>query len=219
MPCTDFGGLFYPWNGICEDGRTFPAGKDFRPYDEYCGDYRCPDNEPYNFLEGTCKVATPAKTLGEPSCEKADKFAGNPCNAANGNKYQQEIDYDGGNGLRFVRHYNSGYSRVNRRLGYGWSYTGSAKLSVEGDTATLRQDDGRGESFSRVNGVWQSDADSRLRLTEVSGGYSITDGQGQMERYNSDGLLISRTDRHGNTTTFQYTLYNPIVLSSITGPF
>ncbi len=62
----------------------------------------------------------PGKNMGQPSCPASVL---NPINAATGNKYQLEIDYDGSApaSLAFHRHYNSASSLPKSTLGGRWT--------------------------------------------------------------------------------------------------
>ena len=81
----------------------------------------------------------------DPGCtQDKDTTTGNPCDASNGNKYQHETDYDGGNnGLSFSRHYNSVLA--------GWTHNYNRRVTVEvmgtptnsnDDYAVVLRDDG-----------------------------------------------------------------------------
>jgi hypothetical protein len=62
---------------------------------------QCPTGQSYNFEAQQCQ---PEKDLGN----KCDAAVSNPCNAATGNKYQEEEDVRAGQGVpSFTRYYNS----------------------------------------------------------------------------------------------------------------
>jgi len=133
-------------------------------------DFYCPTGEIP--VKGICpgNVVSYPKNLGRPS-----ECIGNPCNPATGNKYQREIDYSGAaTGLSFVRHYNSQLGHVDQGLGYGWTHRFAPSLQVSPSQVVVHQSDGRAESFHRVNGTWQGDADSHLQLTRDGSGYALT---------------------------------------------
>ncbi|OAH97910.1 hypothetical protein A1353_22385 [Methylomonas methanica] len=155
----------------------------------------------------------PPKTLGPP-CDKV----GNPCDASTGNKYQAETDFENDAvGLGFTRHYNSGAFSVNGPLGFGWSHQLAPSLEILTGKIFIHQADGRAEWFTSSNGLWQGDADSRLRLAQDSNGYTLTDQQGNNERYNADGRILSRTELNSRTTSYSYDSNQR--LAAVTGPF
>ncbi|WP_231879551.1 RHS repeat-associated core domain-containing protein [Methylomonas koyamae] len=155
----------------------------------------------------------PPKTLGQ-TCNGV----GNPCDASTGNKFQTETDFESvGTGLRFNRYYNSGAWSVNGVLGYGWSNQFSPSLEILTGKILVHQADGRAEWFTLTNGTWSGDADSRLRLTQDAGGYTLTAAAGTVERYDNSGRIQSRTETNGRVTAFAYDASQR--LSSVTGPF
>ncbi|TPQ26258.1 hypothetical protein C2U68_11950 [Methylomonas koyamae] len=119
--------------------------------------------------------------------------------------------------MRFARYYNSGAWNVNGVLGYGWSDQYSPSLEILTGKIFIHQADGRAEWFTLTNGTWSGDADSRLRLTQDGGGYTLTDAAGTVERYDNGGRIQSRTETNGRVTAFAYDASQR--LSSVTGPF
>lgn len=143
---------------------------------------------------------------------------GNPCDPSTGNKYQQETDYTGDKiGISFIRHYNSGLRLVNNGMGFGWTHQSIAKIDVSAGIIIIRQSDGRGETFSFSNGLWQSDVDSYLSLAQGSNGYTLQNDQGTSEHYDLSGHLISQTDLVGKQTLYSYN--NSGFVETVTGPF
>lgn len=72
-----------------------------------------------------------------------DKSAANPINLTNGNKYQEELDYSGGDdysGLEFLRYYNS-TQLTPSLIGQGWRHSYSRKLYWRGPRAQILLDD------------------------------------------------------------------------------
>lgn len=64
----------------------------------------------------------------------------NPCNPADGNKFEREIDYASASegGLSFERYYNSiGALRTNGQIGTGWRHTYSRRLDEQPDIEPL----------------------------------------------------------------------------------
>jgi len=175
----------------------------------------CPSGKTYNSATNQCYTAysVPPKTMGKPQL-----CVGNPCNPATGNKYQAETDFDSDViDLGFTRHYNSGAFDVNGPLGYGWSHQLAPSLEILTGKIFIHQADGRAEWLTLSNGLWQGDADSRLRLTQDNTGYTLTDQLGVVERYNTSGRIQSRTELNGRTTSYNYDSSQR--LTSVTGPF
>ena len=172
----------------------------------------------YNPELRTCYSAPPLPPIPEKNFGAPCDGVGNPCDPSSGNKYQKETDYSASNtGLNFLRHYNSGLSNVNNGLGYGWVHHWGTRLDITGSKITIRQSDGRGESFTLVNGLWQSDADSHLSLTSDTNGYTLQNDQGSSESFDLEGHIISQTDQYGKQT--QYTYNNLGLVDTVTSPF
>lgn len=157
-------------------------------------------------------------------CEEGSLRVGNPCNPANGNKYQFETDYDGGNnGLTFTRHYNSrlaGNVLGASVLGAGWT---SARLfdrlMIGQRSIILQHPDGRGIRFFRnTDGGWDSEADTKKwRLIQDGWGYTAISPDSAFYRYDLNGRIQSQTDRVGRTTIYSFDANGR--LSSVTGPY
>ena len=147
---------------------------------------------------------------------KPKACVGNPCNPANGNKYESVTDYRG-TGLSFTRSYNSLVAK-DGDLGFGWS--GNRYKRLEFSSATqivVRHADGKGEPFTKTNGNWVGDSDTDRVLRETTGGYTVDLPDGRTEQYDTAGKLISETDRNGQITTYTYDSANK--LTTVTGPY
>ncbi len=160
----------------------------------------------------------------DPQKEKAlganCNLVGNPCNPATGNKYQSENDYPGNAGtVRFVRHYNSQLNQdLGFGLGFGWLSTFHKRLEIYSGGVQVRHSDGRGEPFTlSTSGLWQSDPDSQLALTQDTTGYTLTRSDNSTERYDLNGRLASETSSMGQVTTYGYDASGR--LATMTGPF
>lgn len=142
---------------------------------------------------------TAGKDLGKPSCGE-----GNPCNPANGNKYQEQVDYAGAALIPgFTRHYNH-MGGGDLGLGVGWTSDWHKSLRQDGDKLTALRADGRRERLTYIDGAWVADADSRLRVVAGAAGYALTLDTGTLETYGADGRLLSETDARGRKTTLVY---------------
>ncbi len=148
----------------------------------------------------------------------ADCSVGNPINTATGNKYQVEIDYRGNNLIPSFQHsYNSDSATLDFGIGYGWTSIISKRLVNDGNTMLVHYDSGKSESFVKLGGIWQGDADSNLIIREDSTGFIVETPQNQVERYDKQGRLVSDTDRFNLTTHYSYGSLG--LINSITGPF
>ncbi len=144
----------------------------------------------------------PDKTGG---CKKGDAESDqteNPCQISTGAKFRNEMDFTSSS-LSLVRHYNS-LSLVDRGFGKGWHSAYFKQLEVTADSLTVFEGNGRGETWTKVGGVWQGDADSDYLITETSTGFTVTLKRGDVHEYNLAGLLLSETDTQGKVTTYEY---------------
>ena len=83
-----------------------------------------------------------------------DRSAANPINLTNGNKYQEELDYWGGDdysGLEFLRYYNS-TQLTPSLIGQGWRHSYSRKLYWRGHRAQILLDDSTRIMFDPLQG-------------------------------------------------------------------
>jgi YD repeat-containing protein len=161
--------------------------------------------------------ATSDKTLGRCQNENdGQSNVGNPCNAATGNKYQQEVDYQSTT-LPVVRHYNSKMF-MNVGLGYGWITPYHRRLEIFGASLRIRRGDGRSEPWNLVGGVWTGDADTKSILTQNSGGFSVIAENGDTEQYNSNGVLQTVQSPGGKVWSWSYDATTHL-LSGVTDNF
>ncbi len=163
-----------------------------------------------------------AKNLGDPgkTCTKA----GNPINAATGNKFQAETDLAcaPATGLALTRYYNS-QDTTRSAFGIGWRSAWHRSLSpVSATVAVVTRADGRQDSFNLAAGVWWPDPDVTSRLIAVTSagtqtGWQLLTEDDTTESYALDGRLISITTRAGLATTLGYNAAGQ--LTAVTGPF
>lgn len=176
---------------------------------------QCPTGQTYNFEAQQCQAE-------KDNDNKCDTRVSNPCNAATGNKHQEEDDFRAGNGVpQLTRDYNS---LLKRSLAFGANWTSSfhRRLEIQGDSATkllvqIRQSSGRGEPFSCTNNSCIGDSDSVLSLSQDSSGFTLTHRDKSAERYDLSGKLLTETDNTGRTTTYGYDSNSR--LATVTGPF
>ncbi len=148
---------------------------------------------------------------------------GNPCNPANGNKYQAETDFQGKDGIiPFARSYSS-QTANDSGLGFGWSSSIVKRLdtapTANGILVQIRSGDGRGEPFTcpSSTGVCSGSADTTLALTKDTSGYTLTRRNSVSERYDTSGRLLNETDTNARTTTYTYNASGQLI--ALTGPF
>jgi len=201
------------WGAFTIESYQFPPEGTCGPDEDYVGPGQC------------APKSVPGKSKDElrqakNSCETArDSAYGNPCDAATGHKYQTETDYRGAKGaLKLNRHYNSNNAAKDSSFGFGWSSMFSHRRIEAADPyLQLWEGTGRGEPFENVNGQWQADADSSYQLTETASGYTLVDDDGNTSLFDTDGKLLSETDRQGRTTSYAYDSSGRV--TSVTGPF
>lgn len=156
----------------------------------------------------------PPKNYGRP---KAGACVGNPCNPSNGNKYQVEEDFIGGDGVPpFVRSYNSQLVDQNGGLGFGWKSSAHKSLAIASTTVEVRSSSGRAERFVCPSTTCTGDGDTTLRLSKSASAYTLTHPEGVVERYSLTGSLLTETDAAGRITTYTYSNGR---LASIVGPY
>ncbi len=159
------------------------------------------------------QTADPAIFIDEKNfgqCESCDTCpaAGNPINFATGNKYEAENDLDiSGSGLpmRFVRYYNS-RNRTDRNMGYGWTGSFSEFITTDTGKLILHEASSR-EVYFIYDGIsgYVSEADTVRKISNISGGYLLTEPDGRKLTFDSSGKLTQIADRNGNTQTPGYT--------------
>ncbi|MDH5513020.1 MAG: DUF6531 domain-containing protein, partial [Gammaproteobacteria bacterium] len=176
-----------------------------------------------------CRPLGWEKNLGGCS-ESGGSTIGNPCNPANGNKYQRESDYSGKSGeLNLERHYNSllAYKKTTM-FGAGWTSNSNLRLEIilytNGQPTRIRANraNGRVESFNCDLSTCQADdPDINSILVPVgpntNAGYKLITAEGAIEQYEKRRYLISITDHSGKTTSFIRDEFGN--LQKIIGPF
>jgi len=182
------------------------------------GNVECTGQTIRNEFTGACDnlPSSPSKDKQQGCQKTTGTSVGNPCNPANGNKYESVTDYRG-TGLSFTRSYNSLVAK-DGDLGFGWSGNRYRRLEFSSATQIMvRHADGKGDPFSKTNGNWVGDSDTDRVLRETTGGYTVDLPDGRTEQYDTAGKLISETDRNGQITTYTYDSANK--LTTVTGPY
>jgi len=165
-------------------------------------------------IEKRLPISNSPKNLGGKQCANNE---GNPINVANGNKYQQEVDFvsQSQGGLSFNRHYNSISSILPTVMGKGWkhdymrSIEGLRRINQLNGVSVVRHD-GSAYFFSNASGQWLPDNDITYLLEPILDGvgenigWRLTNNSDEVEEYDVAGKLILITDRAGQTQTLEY---------------
>ncbi|WP_080397025.1 DUF6531 domain-containing protein [Pseudomonas syringae] len=184
------GGLYdCGWNDGVEDGHF--GGAQFIKIN--CGADMSPDRRT-NSCSSKAQVGSPIESV---SCSSPSSAVGNPVNAANGNKYQEEIDFKGGgtNPITISRSYNS--------LDGVWRHNFSTLLYFGENTVVLVHADGRESIFLRDEQGYRSDSDSGVLIAQANGWlYQSTSNMNFY--FTSQGYLSAAVALGGNRYTLTY---------------
>ena len=168
-----------------------------------------------------CPVNSPPTVQGEDGCGPNGPRPGNPCSPATGVKYQDELDYSGPIGVELRRSYassrtyTSDSAPINPAFGNAsWLHTYERSLHVlnsatnNGIRWIAQRHDGSLLYFL-VNGTEvhnRSDTGAASLVTPLSNnsGSDLRLVNGDVERYNATGRLMSITTRSGVVTTITY---------------
>jgi RHS repeat-associated protein len=129
-----------------------------------------------------------------------------PVNVANGNLFEQWVDYalgGTGPGILFQRTYNS-LALAAGPLGYGWQHSYQMSLTDGGSSVTVRSESGGVLKYTLTGGVYLPPSGRNLTLTKDSSGYLLRRKDGSQFRFDPRGVLLSITDRNQNTTRLTY---------------
>ena len=146
---------------------------------------------------------------GEPS--RSDCLRGESVNCATGNQVvtQSDLEIGGrGPGLDLTRTYNSQLAAAGESgpFGYGWRGPYSARLAVAAGMAVVHQDNGSTVSFLEEQGGKYVPTSPLVQAKLVREGsrwiYTLPD-QEKLD-FDSEGRLVSQTDRNGNAITLSY---------------
>jgi hypothetical protein len=173
--------------------------------------------------------AQPAKTLGSPCDTPGGCSAGDPLDIATGNLFEQVTDYEtaGQNRLRYARSYNSTANTANpstfaKTLGVNWRSIYDRYLTIVSPTSvTAERADGQVLAFTSNGGVWTSDTDVDVTLTQAGSSWTLTDHDDTVETYTavsaSEAVLASIKARGGYAQTLTYNTSNE--LASVTDTY
>ena len=143
---------------------------------------------------------------GAGPCESRP-YSGNPINFATGNKFHKETDFllkGPGIPLSFRRYYNS-QSEIDGPLGFNWSISFSERVVDQGDALLLVQADGREVLFPESDdGRFLSQTDELRVMKKTSGGYELSEPEGDLFSFDGEGHLVTVSDRNNNTQTLTH---------------
>jgi RHS repeat-associated protein len=167
-----------------------------------------------------------ARTLGDPASMPGACPCGEPINAGTGNLFEQVTDYQsaGANKLAFTRYYNSMASSTTfaTTLGANWRSNYDRYLRLSSTTVIAERPNGQQVTFStNGGGVWTTDTDIDLALTNSGSTWTLTDSHDTVESYTATGTnqatLQTIKARNGYTQTLQYGSGNQ--LASVTDSY
>ncbi|MDY0919616.1 DUF6531 domain-containing protein [Pseudomonas viridiflava] len=130
-------------------------------------------------------------------CSNKSSSVGNPINAANGNKYQTEIDLSLGyfNPIIISRAYNS--------MDGVWRHNFSSLLYFGVDSVVVVHADGREAIFQLERGGYRSNTDLGV-LTKMTSGWSYKSPAGQMLSFSTQGQLLRIDNLNGSFYRLSY---------------
>jgi len=170
------------------------------------------------------------KNAGDDESSEGKVCRANPINLGTGNKLQTETDYVSVESfpLRMERYYNS-IGASDTSLGTNWThyYHRLITESVPNAEVVVTRPTGTALLFRLQNGEWQADSDVTSRLEQLFDGASVFSGWRYTtpdeidEIYNTEGRLMSITDRSGQSHTLTYGLgpFGVPVLMTVTSHF
>jgi hypothetical protein len=156
-------------------------------------------------VSGPIETAEAAKTLGD--CEPCKNShpgqyqAGLPITVGTGNMFERAADYTttGPNPLSFTRYYNSMQQPFNlmtlaMSLGADWRSNFDRYVNIASATAVgIERPDGQVLNFAASGGVWTSDTDVDLKLTQANGTWTLTDRDDTVETYSAVTAMVGTT--------------------------
>jgi len=132
----------------------------------------------------------------------------NPVNSGTGNKFQVEVDYQGGGAfpLRLARYFNSAFSSQGR-AGSQWRTSYDRSIRLGGSEAAVERPDGQRWRFTGSGtGVWApAQPDTRATLERLAnGGWRLVLEDSSTETYDGQGRLTVWSEAGGLTQTLTY---------------
>ena len=153
-------------------------------------------------------------------CYVGGQSMGDPINIGIGNLYEQITDYAtvGANQLALTRYYNSGPSPTTFATSWGshWRSNYDRYLRiVSASSVSAERADGQILNFSLTSGIWTSDTDVDLKLTQAGSVWTLIDGNDTVESYANvnatEAHLTSIQARNGYSQNLQYNSSNQLL--------
>jgi RHS repeat-associated protein len=196
------------WDGKLADGTVVKPGSYSATLTATTADGQCTDSKTANF------TVTPAP---DGQCGLYVQF-GSSAHLASGNLSHSQNLFSSQGGslpLGLTLYYNS-LDPANGALGRGWSHSYSYNLKENSDGSVLISEPNWRYRFYSPSGTgYSTQAGNYAVLAKDSTGFTLTEREGTVYRFNTSGQLASITDRNGNSQTFSYTGNN---LTSMTDP-
>lgn len=159
---------------------------------------------------------------GTPADEPGQCGVGDPINSKNGdfNFIEKDIYIPGvGFSLAIDRTYNNQNNLKEGPFGFGWTFNYDVTLSEIVDAVAPKVIIQRGDGMRLV---FKANADESyvspqglfLTLTKISGVFSLTEKNGNVHRFDSNGRLISISDANNNQLTFAYDVSGKLTTST-----
>ncbi len=175
-----------------------------------------PDGWIYNDPGGFGSRPTPVSAPQTYGCQcigmdskKTSVETGDPVNTATGavNRFDTDLELASpGVKFKFVRSYTSA-DTTSGPLGPGWthSYNESLDIASDGDVTVRTGDGGQIRYIRRSDGSFEGAAGARATLQAASGGYKLSNTDGDYDTFDSNGELTASRDRFSRGLTFAYT--------------
>lgn len=134
------------------------------------------------------------------------EYAGEPVNMCIGSYVNDilELRLRGEVDLSFKRHYNSRYLQMGS-MGLGWSHVFSGSLQIKDNHLVVVSGDGQQERYIlNREGEYVSAFGGYDRILPLEDGYVLRKKNRAEVRYNSEGRIMSMTDKDGHTLSLSY---------------
>jgi YD repeat-containing protein len=178
----------------------------------------CTDAQTFDPRTGLCENSTDdqsRKELGNSDNIQASggvlicKGVGDPINAAMGNQFESETDYQDPDGeLSFTRNYNSTTGN--------WAASFEPYLQVSSNVLQVYFDDGHSSLFKLNNGVATAEPTELGRLDQVNGQWVYTSPANEQFTFDANGHLIKRRQANGLVQTLAYVTASDYSSSTVT---
>ncbi|WP_369928413.1 DUF6531 domain-containing protein [Xanthomonas sp. NCPPB 2632] len=163
----------------------------------------CPSGLVYDLVAGQCESIDDfnrRRQMGDPNDNPnndPNDCQGNPVNAAIGNKFELETDFEDQDGeLAFHRYYNG--------LDGGWRHSYGATLAVGSTSASLTFDDGRVSLFVINGSVVTGEPSERGSLASKNGVWTYSGPDNRTMTFDGQGQLSSVRLPDGRTSTIKH---------------